>query len=114
MKRIVWTLLAATSVCLRAGGSQLVATGALEAYRLRCEEAADPVGVACAQPRLTWSLRGNEPAARPVFAEVRLAAAGADLGSVPVRKSSDLFSYACPALESGIEYCSIPSPSIIH
>ena len=107
MKRIVWTLLAAaTSVCLRAqpGGSQLVATAALEAYRLRCEEAADPVGVACAQPRLTWSLRGDEPATRPAFAEVRLAAAGADLGSVPVRKSSDLFSCTCPALESGVEY----------
>ena len=99
MKRIVWTLLAtAISACLRAQA------GALEVYRLRCEEAADPVGVACAQPRLTWSLRGGEPATRPAFAEVRLAAAGADLGSVPVRKSSDLFSYACPALESGVEY----------
>jgi hypothetical protein len=41
---------------------------------------------------------------RPAFAEVRLAAGGADLGSVPTLKSSDLFSYACPALESGVEY----------
>ena len=91
--------------CLIAGMAIFgVQAASLEICRLRCEDSENPVGVACAQPRLTWSLRGDEPAVRPAFAEVRLAAGGADLGSVPTRKSSDLFSYACPALESGVEY----------
>ncbi len=91
--------------CLVAGMAILGVHGAgLEIDRLRCEDSKNPIGVACAQPRLTWTLRGDEPAARPAFAEVRLAAGGADLGSVPTQKSSDLFSYMCPALESGVEY----------
>ena len=74
MKRIVLAFLAADMFCAVADEAHLGIANGLEAYQLRCEKTAvAPVGIACAQPRLTWSLSGDEPAARPTFAEVCLA-----------------------------------------
>ena len=55
--------------CLIAGMAIFgVQAASLEICRLRCEDSENPVGVVCAQPRLTWTLRGDEPAERPAFA----------------------------------------------
>ena len=84
----------------------VVTAGRLEIVRPRCESAADPVGVACAQPRLTWSLRGDEPPTRPACAEVRLAPSEAALAAAPVQKSDDLFAcvYSGEPLTPGVGY----------
>ena len=78
----------------------------LEIGQVRCEDAVDPVGTVAPRPRLSWTLRGDEPPTRPAGAEVRVAADAAALRSAAARRTDSLFSwvYDGPALRPGVPY----------
>ena len=85
---------------------QAVCAAPLEIGQVRCEDAVNPVGTVAARPRLSWTLRGDEPPARPAGAEVRVAADAAALRSAAAHRTDSLFSwvYDGPALRPGVPY----------
>lgn len=75
----------------------------LEIATPRCEGLRNPLGIVRTQPRFSWALAGDEPAARPTAAEVKVFT---DAGMVWQGRGDDLFArvYNGPPLASGVVY----------